>query len=148
MSFLFSYLDTISATKKILSSWHDRQISIEDNPGRIKALEALATRTTGNCGSAPVKRTRGSKDDLYVDVIEKKDALTKEYRDAIESQAMVEKYFNILTEEERFILDAVFIDNEDRKGINRVQERLYISKTEAYKKVNNALTRFAKMLYW
>lgn len=145
---LINYLDPVDATKKILRSWHDRDFAIQTIPDRVREINARLTRITTAPDTAPIKNSRQFREDLLINSISAKDRLISEYTETQETQARVEQCFNHLTEEERFLLREMYIDNEDRQGVERIQERLYIQKSEAYKRTDRALKRLAALLYW
>ncbi len=144
---LMNYLDRVSATKKILRSWYDIQFNIGQNREKIARISARLTRTTGNHGMTPVKGGRTTNDDL-IDGIAGRDKLAAQQKELTDLQETVTAAMDHLTEEQRFLLRCMFIDNEAHDGIIKIQNELYIQKSEAYRRTNEALERLASLLYW
>lgn len=145
---IYAYLDTQLATKKILREWYDRIWATQYAEERIKVIRATLTRTVQQGGSAPVKGGGTSQEEKLVNGISSIDKLTAQMHDADEIQKEVERCWDALTEGERFLLREMYIDNEDRQGIERIKDALAIEKSEAYKRVNRALERLARLLFW
>lgn len=145
---IYDYLDRDLATKKILRGWNDRLFAAEHNAEKIAVIRARLTKTTQSTGSAPVKGGGSSKEEQLVNGIFAIDSLEAEMNEADEVQKELEVCWNRLTEEERLCLREMFVDNEDRQGIQRIKDTLHIEKSEAYARVNNALKRLSTMLFW
>lgn len=144
---IYAYLDTELATKKILREWYDRIWATQYAEERIKVIRATLTRTVQQ-GTTPVKGGGTSQEDKLVNGISAIDKLTAQMHDADEIQKEVERCWDALTEGERFLLREMYIDNEDRQGIERIKDALAIEKSEAYKRVNRALERLSRLLFW
>ena len=144
---IYAYLDTQLATKKILREWYDRIWATQYAEERIKVIKATLTRTVQN-SSTPVKGGGTSQEEKLVNGISAIDKLTAQMHDADEIQKEVEKCWDALTESERFLLREMYIDNEDRQGIERVKDALAVEKSEAYKRTNMALAHLSRLLFW
>lgn len=145
---IYDYLDIEQATKKLLRGWNDRIWAKEHNAEKIEVIRARLTKTTQSVGSAPVKGGTSAKEEELVNGINAIDRLQTEILEADEDQAELERCWDRLTTDERYLLREMFVDNEDHQGINRVKDFYHVEKSEAYARVNNALKRLARLLYW
>ena len=145
---VIDYLDTEGATKRILRGWYDRVFKSEHNKERIELIRTRLLKTTGGTDSSPVKGGTSSKEDQWINGLDAIDRLEREMFDADEVQCELEICWNRLTEDERFLLREMYVDNEDRRGIERIKETLHVEKSEAYARARRALARLAKLLYW
>lgn len=142
---VYDYLDLEQATKRILRGWNDRVWAQEHNAEKIEVIRARLTKTTQSVGSAPVKGGTSAKEEQWVNGISAIDELEKEIRRADETQREVERCWDRLTEDERFVLREVFVDGT---GIESVKNHFHVEKSEAYSRVKKALKRFSKLLFW
>lgn len=145
---IFSYLDIRLATKKLLRGWHDRIFKIEHNNERIEEIRTRLTKSTQNMSASPVRGGGSKAEDNLINGLDRIDRLIAELNEADDVQQELEHCWVRLTPEERQILREMFIDNEDRQGISRVKDFLCVEKSEAYKRVNDALDRLSHLLYW
>lgn len=145
---VYDYLDREAATKKILRGWNDRNFAADHNAEKIAVIRARLTKTTQSTGSAPVKGGGSSKEDQLVNGLYSIEKLEEEMNEAAETNAELLTCWERLTQEERFVLAAMFVDNEDHQGIETVKQSLHVEKSEAYARVNNALKRLSRLLFW
>lgn len=142
------YLDTMAATKKILRAWNDRLFAIENNKDKIIVIRTRLTKTTGAIGSTPVSGGTSTKEEQWVNGLYSIEQLENEMRDAEETELELKRCWDRLTQEEQMLLRELYVDNEDRRGIKRIMERLFVEQSEAYRKANMALRRLASLLFW
>lgn len=120
------YIDTKKAAADMLKDWHTQHDNLERLPGDIAALQD--------------KRHHTERDE------KKQAAAIYGLEKAWEYVQDITPPWERLTDEERYCLTARFIDRED--GIRRIMERFHVERSAAYRKSDEALEHFAKLLYW
>lgn len=145
---IINYIDPEKVTIAILRDWRDQHWKADHNKQRILEVSSKLTSTTACINKDPVKGGGSDHEEKLISGISKKDALEKGYRDAMVYINEIKPCWDRLTGEEQFLLISRFVDHEERNGIERIMNRFYISKTEAYNRSNAALKRLSKLLFW
>ena len=94
----------------------------------------------------------------YIDTAETTERILKDYcrqmcraekgdPSALEYFSQLMPAFNHLSEAERFILSARYID-QDKSHTKKIMQRYRISKSEAYNRANEAVRHLARLIFW
>jgi hypothetical protein len=145
---IIDYLDKKKATIAILKDWRDQNWKKDYNRERILEISEQMMRTTSSNGKEPVKGGRSTQEERLINGISRKDVLEKGYKDAVHYINEVSPCWDRLTEEERYMLTARYIDYDERNGIEKIMKRFYISRTAAYNRSFAALERLSKLIFW
>ena len=122
------YIDTKATAKAILMDWWNQHDKLEQLPGRISEIQE--------------KRRITERDQLKTDIA------VRGLEKAWEYVQDITPVWNMLTDDERFLLKSRFIDYETGNGIKHIMERFCVERSEAYRRSDAALKRFAKLLFW
>lgn len=94
----------------------------------------------------------------YIDTVETTERILKDYCRqmhraekgdpcALEYFSQLMPAFNHLSEAERFILSARYID-QDKNHTRKIIQKYRISKSEAYNRANEAVRHLARLIFW
>jgi|GEM_PF-2878485 len=143
----FDYFDTKEATKKMLREYNDKKWFLENTGERISEIETSLYSAGG--GSVVNVSSSAASESYHIEVsVDKVEALKYGFGKALGYESDITPALDRLTDDERYCLTCAFIDNADREGINRIIDRYQIEKTIAYKRVDLALSRLSKLLFW
>lgn len=120
------YIDTKKAAGDMLRDWHTQHDNLERLPRYIADINK--------------KRHCTERDKM------KQTSAIYKLEKAWEYVQDIMPPWEHLTDEERYCLTARFIDRED--GIRRIMEQFHVERSSAYKKSDEALEHFAKLLFW
>ena len=149
MSVIWKYLDKRSAAVDALKDRSSMKFIIEHSDDEIKA----AYEKMGGIGSPqpdgmPHAHNPHAAEDRAVKGIEEIDILKERYRQAAEYMAWFLPAWEELTEDERYVLDAFYSDEEGQTdSIYAICDYFGIERSSAYNKKNRALGKLATLLY-
>ena len=131
-----------------LREYNARRQSLEILPLQIMEIEAEMTgiRSSGNMASVSVSGGSGSREDVLISRLVKKEKLQGNLDRAKLWVKFMDKGLAALTEDERHILDRFYI-NPAKGNVDRLCEELFVEKTALYKRKDAALRRFTVALY-
>lgn len=145
---LIDYIDTEKTAIAILKDWRDQEWRQEHASSTIRSINDRMTAIKGFNSTAPVQGGGSTREENLCGLIDKKDIAKRGKELADEYFEEIRQVWQQLSEEERFLLEARFIDGKDFGGIHRIMEKFHVEKTKAYEMSNAALRRFAKLLFW
>ena len=146
---LIEYIDTIQATINILRDWRDQQHKAETGKDRITAIDERMISLNSRLGSTPVEGGGTKSQEALCAQIDRKALAKMGYERAKEYLAELEPCWERLTEDERYMLTARFVDPPyGGGGIGRIMEKYNVEKTKAYDMSNAALKRLSKLIFW
>lgn len=130
-----------------LKNYEAHQEALTNIPKEIKRLEsAYAGIRSATTDGTPVSVGGNTREDSMLSNIVHRDELKRRLQDARLWVAQVDKALTILTDEERLVLEKLFI--HPMKGtITSLSEQLDVDKTTVYKRRDSALRRFTIALY-
>lgn len=144
------FLDKRQATLDAVRAYDQMQYAIDHTDEEIKrACERMtdigAQRITGlPSGPHDPHATEGK----IVDAIDEIDVLKEKYRQAVEYMKWFKPAWEYLSEDERYILEMMCLDNDYGDGAaNAVADKLHISRAGAYRKKERALKKLTRLLY-
>lgn len=141
------YLDTEKATIKMLKNWYDQNWKLERGEERIAEINRRMYSYKSISDSTPVQGGDSKMEASLCNSIDQKTAALHGIKKAKEYKKDIEECWDRLTNEERYCLLVRFVDDEPN-GIGKIMEKYHISKTEAYNRSNDALSRLAGLIYW
>ena len=131
-----------------LREYNARRQSLEILPMQIAEIDAEMTgiRSSGNMASVSVSGGSGSREDVLISRMVKKEKLQRNLDRAKLWVRFMDKGLAALTEDERHILDRFYI-NPAKGNVDRLCEELFVEKTALYKRKDAALRKFTVALY-
>ena len=96
----------------------------------------------------PHRRDPQAGEERIIKGIDEIDVLKERYRQAVEYMAWFKPAWEELTEEERYVLETFYADEESRTGaVYDICDRFHIERSSAYNKKNRALWKLVTLLY-
>lgn len=131
-----------------LREYNARRQSLEILPMQIAEIDAEMTgiRSNGNMASVSVSGGSGSREDVLISRMVKKEKLQRNLDRAKLWVGFMDKGLAALTEDEQHILDRFYI-NPAKGNVDRLCEELFVEKTALYKRKDAALRKFTVALY-
>lgn len=116
-------------------------------PKQIQALEADYVSLKG-CAtdSSPVQGGANGREDSLINNIVKREKLKRNYDAALMRYNIILSAFNLLTDEQKMILDRFYIHRQFNH-VEKLCEDLNIEKSHVYRKKDEALDLFTKAMY-
>ena len=143
------YIDVRRATIAMLRDFRDQQWKLERMPERIREIdERLRAVRSPSAEATPVHGGGNRLEESLCAAIDQKDIAVRDLNQAQEYTRDFMPCWERLTEDERFILTAHFIDRDEGGGIQTIMRKYHIEKSEAYRRSDDALERLSKLLYW
>ena len=143
------YIDTRRATINMLRDWRDQEWKLERTGEIIDNIQTRLTSTTSRAGSAPVSGSGGNHvEEALCAGIAQKDIARHGYIKATEYRADIAPCWERLTDDERYMITARFVDFTEKDGIKRIMKKYMIEQAEAYRRSNRALEHLEKLLFW
>ena len=149
MSVMWKYLDKRNAAIQVLEDFGDMQFIIENTPEELRmAQEKMISLGGMNMDGLPHSHNPKVGEDRIIEGIEKVDILKERYRQAVEYMAWFKPAWEKLDEDERFILETFFQENDyGADAIGVISSHFNIERNSAYKKKNRALDHLVLLLY-
>jgi len=131
-----------------LREYNARRQSLEILPMQIAEIDAEMTgiRSNGNMASVSVSGGSGSREDVLISRMVKKEKLQRNLDRAKLWVSFMDKGLAALTQDEQHILDRFYI-NPAKGNVDRLCEELFVEKTALYKRKDAALRKFTVALY-
>lgn len=149
MHISWNFLDKRKAAMDAISVYHSMEFIIEHTEEDLMATE---TKMQGvgspNMDGMPHSHNPAAAEERMVNCIEEIDTIKERYRQAVEYMNWFKPAWEQLSEDDRFVLDAFFMDGEDCRGVaDIVAGHFGIERSSAYNKKNRALERLSTLLY-
>lgn len=148
MAYLVNYIDPIRATKAILRDWRERLWKIEHTPEMLEEIDTQLTNATSKLDREPVSGGGNKSDDAIINGITRKDIAMHGLEQAQGSERELAIAWRDLTEDEKFMLKSLFVENDDHHGIHRIMNRMGVEKSQAYELCDAALRKLSARLFW
>ena len=143
------YIDVEKTAIRMLKDWYDQRWKLENAPKRVAEInDRMCSIKSTSSSSVPVMGGASRTEELLCNAIDQKTVALHGIKKAKEFENDISGCWARLTEDERFCLTARFIDYEDGDGIKKIMDRFHVERSEAYNRSKNALTRFARLLFW
>ena len=149
MHISWNFLDKRKAAMDAISVYHSMQFIIDHTEEDLMAAE---TKMEGvgspNMDGLPHAHNPAAAEDRMVKCIEEIDTIKERYRQAVEYMNWFKPAWEQLSEDDRYVLDAFFMDGEECKGAaDIVADYFGIERTSAYSKRKRAIERLTTLLY-
>ena len=151
MNIAWLYLDKRNAAINALKDYEGMNYIIQTAPSEIAATQECMT---GIGGLALSDMPKGSHDphaaeNRIVKAMDSISLLNERYRRAEEYVAWFLPAWQMLSEQERFVLSRFYMDDESKQvdSVGEICERFHIERTSAYKRKDRALSRLTLLLY-
>lgn len=130
-----------------LRHYNARKQSLENITAKIAALEEQfkAIKCT-SCDSTPVQGGASRLEDNWINNIVQRQRLMHTYKATKPLVLLVEKGLSKLTDQQRTILDAFYI-NRSYGHVDRLMEQLHLEKSQVYDLKDRALYHFTVCMY-
>lgn len=141
------YMNWKSEAVEKLRDYEARKASIASIPGEIRALKEQygAIRSSTSDGT-PVTGGGSGREDMLLSNIVKREELARSLRQAVSWVRLVDAGLEILSQEERLILDRFYI-HPAKGNVDRLCEELGLERTAVYSRKDKALRHFTICLY-
>ena len=144
------YIDRNKTTVDILRDWHDQQWKAEIGREQLAEIDARLHRVTAKPGGGIGRGSleNGVEAALAQELTRKTEIIARGYYMARDYVRELQPCWERLSEAERFMLTARYIDRDEKYGIQRIMNEYHISRSEAYRRSDAALNRLSKLLFW
>ena len=150
MSIIWKYLDKRSAAVDALKDYGSMKFIIGHTDEEVKsAYEKMGGVSSPQLDGMPHSHNPQASEERIVKGIEEIDVLKERYRQAVEYMAWFVPAWEELTEDERYVLEA-FYGEDNQYGSNAagdVADYFQIERASAYRRKNRALERLTTLLF-
>lgn len=130
-----------------LKDYEKRKYALANIPEQIRSLEEqFVSIRAASTDATPVRDSSNRREDMLVYNIAKREELKHNLSIARREVKLTEKGLDALTEEEQRILELFFIRRPDNH-IEKLCDELFTSKTELYRRKDEALKNFTIAVY-
>lgn len=131
-----------------LQGYEAQRAAVDRIPRELERLEASYTGIrSAKLDRMPRSGSSASRrEEAMVDNITRRDDLKRQLKEARLWVEIVDRGLSILDEEERMVLELLFI-RKAKGNIDRLCERLFVEKSAVYHKRDKTLRRFTMALY-
>ena len=138
----------LDAEKKLLH-YRGLRNSIDNMRYELETIDnELYSAGTSHMSSVPTHGDSSKHEDRLVNKLTRKDNLIKWLADTEREVVAIESALNLLSDDERKVIEVFYLNRKHgKKPIYAVMEAMYLERSCAYRKVNNAVFRFAINLY-
>lgn len=151
MNIAWLYLDKRNAAINALKDYEGMNYIIQTAPSEIAATQECMTGIGGLALSDMPKGPHNphAAEDRIVKAMDSISLLNERYRRAEEYVAWFLPAWQMLSEQERFVLSRFYMDDESKQvdSVGEICERFHIERTSAYKRKDRALSRLTLLLY-
>ena len=151
MNIAWLYLDKRNAAINALKDYEGMNYIIQTAPSEIAATQECMIGIGGLALSDMPKGPHNphAAEDRIVKAMDSISLLNERYRRAEEYVAWFLPAWQMLSEQERFVLSRFYMDDESKQvdSVGEICERFHIERTSAYKKKDRALSRLTLLLY-
>ena len=151
MHVMSKYLDTYKATVAPIEDYQAMQNILQTTDQTIKdAYERLASVASPRFDGMPRVANPQAGQERIIATFDRVDAYRERYAQAREYMDWFLAGWNVLSEDDQFVLDTFFfaapeVSQEDR--IRAIADRFYIERSSAHAKKSRAVGHLAKALY-
>ena len=150
MSIMWKYLDKRSATIAAIKDYSSMQFIISHTAEEIKAeRDRMSSTGSPRWDGMPHAHNPQVGEERILNGIEEIDILKERYRQAVEYMEWFQPAWDQLSEDERYVLDAIY-GEENEYGTNAIYsicDYFSIERSSAYNKKNRALSHLVILLF-
>ena len=150
MSIIWKYLDKRSAAVDALKDYGSMKFIIGHTDDEIKrAYEKMEGVSSPQLDGMPHSHNPQASEERIVKGIEEIDVLKERYRQAVEYMAWFVPAWEELTEDERYVLEALCwcSDESQTDAVYAVCDHFHIERTSVYSRKHRAIQHLALLLY-
>ncbi len=149
MNIIWQYLDKRSAAINALKDYHSMQFIIDHTDEEIREVHNDMTSIRGvQYDGMPKTHNPFAGEDKILKAIEEVDVLKERYRQALEYMEWFRPAWEQLSEEERYVLDVFYRDEDGQTGaVYDICDHFHIERSTAYNRKNRAVNHLATLLF-
>jgi hypothetical protein len=144
------YLDKKSAVVDALKDYSSMEYIIQNNPDRETELkESMKSVSAVAYTGLPKANNPKAGEARLAATLDEIDVLKERYRNALEYMDWFQPAWEILSDDEQFILEEFFMQEDTNKtnAVGNICDRFGIERSWAYKKKDSVLTKLSLLLY-
>lgn len=147
---MIHYINVEKVTIDILRDFRDQLWKAENGRRKLREIDDSMTSLGCALNSIAVQGGGNKYEEMLCGGVDRKTVVEYGHRQALQYVKEFMPCWKRLTEEERFLLTCRFIEDSssEKAGVTRVMERYSISKSEVYRRTDQALKRLSKLLFW
>lgn len=149
MSIIWKYLDKRSAAVDALKDYSSMKFIIDHTDDDIKAAyDKMSGVSSPRFDGMPHGHNPQAGEERILKGIEEIDVLKERYRQAVEYIEWFEPAWSELSEDERYVLDAFYSDEDFNTGaVYDICDHFHIERSSAYNKKNRAVQHLTVLLF-
>ena len=149
MSIMWKYLDKRGAAIRVLKDYESMKFIIANTDDEIKGIQIdMITPGSPSLSGMPKAHNPQAGVDKIIRALDEIDVLKERYRQAMEYMDWFKPAWDSLSDDERYILECFYIDDETATGaVYDVCEYFSIERSSAYNRKNRALEKLVVQLY-
>lgn len=151
MNIAWIYLDKRNATINALKDYESMNFLLKNAQAEVAAQQDNMTSLGSPVLSDMPKGASNphAVENRVVKTLDMINILNERYQRAVEYMRWFQPAWQVLTEDEQFVLSRFYLDDDSRQAdsVAEVCERYHIERTSAYKKKDRALSHLTLLLY-
>ena len=150
MHISWKYLDKRNATINAIKDFDVMKFILDHTEEKVRIEgERMCDLSSPLLNGMPHVKNSHAGEDRIVNGLEEIDLLKERYRQAMEYMSWFQPAWEELTEDERYVLDTFFHDENTYgdRALELVMMKYHIKENSAYRKKNRALERLSTLLY-
>ena len=149
MSIMWKYLDKKGAVIRALKDYNSMKFIIDNTDDEIKGLQdRMCTVASPSLSGMPKVHNPQAGEDRIIKVLDEIDVLKERYRQAMEYMDWFQPAWDSLSEDERYVLETFYTDEDAGTGaVYVICDQYHIERSSAYNKKNRALDKLVVQLY-
>ncbi len=150
MNIVWQYLDKRAAAINALKDYSSMKYIIEHTDEDIATLnEEMSSTASPVLNGMPSTHDPKAGEKRLIACINEIDVLKERYRQALEYMDWFQPAWDVLTEDEQYVLKEFYLDDEQKQidAVYNICDRFNIERSSAYNKKNRALQHLALLLY-
>ncbi len=150
MSIMWKYLDKRKAVIDAMKDYSGMQFILEHTEESVRnEYQKMTGVGSPSYSGMPKAHNPNAGEERIINCMEEIDVLKERYRQAVEYMEWFQPAWQMLSEEERYVLECFYEDEEGSgtAAVYAICDRFGIERTSAYKKKNRALDKLVIHLY-
>ena len=148
MSIMYKYLDKRAAAIAAIKDYDSMQFIIRNTDREIiSERDKMVGTGSPDMDGMPHAHDPQAGEKRILQGIEEIDMLKERYRQAVEYMSWFKPAWEQLSEEERYLLEMFYMDDEESGAVMTITAELNIERSTAYNRKNRALDHLTMLLY-
>lgn len=150
MNITWKYLDKRAGAVEAIKDFESMKFIIDHTDDEIKsAYEKMSGVSSPQFDGMPHSHNPHAAEDRMVKGIEEIDVLKERYRQAVEYMAWFLPAWEELSEDDRYVLDAFYREDNDygSNTVDAIADYFHIERASAYRRKNRALEKMTTLLF-